>query len=74
LATKVIDAIGLRCPQPILHITIAMPDMKPGDILEVKANCDTFEDDVRTWCTRLDKTLLAISKDSNDVVTATIQF
>ena len=28
-----------------------------GDILEVKANCDSFEDDVRRWCERLGKTL-----------------
>lgn len=51
-----------------------MPEMQPGDVLEVKANCDSFEDDVRTWCGRLNKTLLAITKDSNEVVTATIQF
>ena len=51
-----------------------MPEMKPGDILEVKANCDSFEDDVRRWCERLGKTLLALTKDGSDVVTATIQF
>jgi tRNA 2-thiouridine synthesizing protein A len=74
LATHTIDAIGLRCPQPILKITIAMPDMQPGDILEIKANCESFEDDVRAWCTRLNKTLLAVTTDSNEIVTATIQF
>jgi tRNA 2-thiouridine synthesizing protein A len=66
--------VGLRCPQPILQITIAMPEMQPGEILEVKANCESFEDDVRTWCTRLNKTLLAMSKDAEGIVTATIQF
>jgi tRNA 2-thiouridine synthesizing protein A len=74
MATKTIDAIGLRCPQPILQITIALPEMQPGDVLEVKANCDSFEEDVRTWCGRLDKTLLAINTDSGGIVTATIQF
>jgi tRNA 2-thiouridine synthesizing protein A len=74
MATKSIDAVGLRCPQPILQITIAMPEMQPGDILEIKANCDSFEEDVRAWCSRLNKTLLAITTDSNEVVTATIQF
>ena len=74
MATKSIDAVGLRCPQPILQITIAMPEMQPGDILEIKANCDSFEEDVRAWCSRLNKTLLAVTTDSNEVVTATIQF
>jgi TusA-related sulfurtransferase len=74
LATRTLDAVGLRCPQPILQITILLPEMQPGDVLDVKANCDSFEDDVRTWCERLGKTLLAVTKDGDDVVTATIQF
>jgi tRNA 2-thiouridine synthesizing protein A len=73
MAVHKLDATGLRCPQPILKITIMMPEMNPGDVLEVSANCDSFESDVRTWCERLKKTLLAITKDG-DVVTASIQF
>jgi tRNA 2-thiouridine synthesizing protein A len=73
LATHIIDAVGLRCPQPILKLTIAMPDMKPGDVVELRANCDTFEQDVRSWCDRLNKPLLAITNDA-EICTATIQF
>jgi tRNA 2-thiouridine synthesizing protein A len=73
LATHIIDAVGLRCPQPILKLTIAMPNMSPGDVVELRANCDTFEQDVRTWCERLNKPLLALNT-SDGVVTATIQF
>jgi len=32
--------------------------MKPGDLLEVVADCPTFEKDIREWCTRAKKTLL----------------
>jgi tRNA 2-thiouridine synthesizing protein A len=32
--------------------------MKPGDILEVVADCSTFEKDVREWATRARKTVL----------------
>ena len=73
MAVHKLDATGLRCPQPILKITIMMPEMSPGDVLEVSADCDSFESDVRTWCERLKKTLLAITADG-DVVTASIQF
>ena len=73
MALHTLDARGLRCPQPILKITIMMPEMNPGDVLEVQADCDSFESDVRTWCERLKKTLLAINKDGN-TVTASIQF
>ena len=73
MATRTIDAVGLRCPQPILKVTIAMPEMKPGDVLEVCANCESFEEDIRTWCSRLNKTLLALTI-RDDVITAAIQF
>ncbi len=73
MSVKTIDATGLRCPQPILKITIAMPEMQPGDILECSADCSTFEDDVRKWCERMGKTLLAITREG-EKVTAQIQF
>ncbi len=73
MANKVIDAVGLRCPQPILKLTIAMPEMSPGDTVELRADCDTFESDIRSWCSRLNKTLLSVTKDGN-VDVATIRF
>ena len=73
MATIPLDAKGLRCPQPILKITAKMPQVKPGDILEVTADCPTFEEDVRKWCSRMKKTLLAINQEG-DVMVAQIQF
>ena len=73
MGVKVVDATGLRCPQPILKVTIAMPEMQPGDILEATADCASFEEDIRKWCERMNKTLLAINRDG-DTVTAQIQF
>jgi len=61
--TKVLDACGLRCPQPILAIITCMHETKPGDVLEVTADCPTFEEDVRRWCDRSGNTLLAITRD-----------
>lgn len=73
MTTHKLDAKGLRCPQPILKITSLMPTIMPGDVLEVQANCSTFEGDVSTWCRRMNKTLLAITRDGSGV-TAQIQF
>lgn len=53
-----IDALGLKCPQPTLKITVQATKMHPGDILEVVADCPTYEDDVRKWCARSKKVLL----------------
>jgi tRNA 2-thiouridine synthesizing protein A len=73
MTTHKLDAKGLRCPQPILKITSLMPTIMPGDVLEVQADCSTFEGDVSTWCQRMNKTLLAVTRDGSGV-TAQIQF
>jgi tRNA 2-thiouridine synthesizing protein A len=65
MATTKIDATGLKCPQPILKITAALPKLAPGEILEVSGDCPTFEQDVRKWCDRMKKTLLAIRPEGD---------
>lgn len=65
MATQLLDCRGLSCPQPTLKVTMAATKMKPGDILEVVADCDTFEKDVKEWCGKTKKTLLWC-KDEGD--------
>lgn len=73
MTTHTLDAKGMRCPQPILKITAMLPQIAAGDVLEVTADCATFEDDVSKWCERMNKTLLAVNK-SGDITVAQIQF
>ena len=73
MATHTLDAKGLRCPQPVIQMTAMVPTVAHGDILEVTADCDTFEDDVQKWCARSNVTLLAVSHDG-PAITAQIQF
>jgi tRNA 2-thiouridine synthesizing protein A len=73
MAVSVLDARGLKCPQPTLKITVLAVKMKPGDVLEVVADCPTFEKDVRGWCVRAKKTLLWI-RDEGPAKKAQIQF
>lgn len=58
MAIRVIDARGLKCPQPQLKMLTESHSMQKGDILEVVADCSTFETDVRGWCQRTKKALL----------------
>lgn len=73
MTTHTLDAKGMRCPQPILKITAMLPQVAHGDVLEVTADCATFEEDVRKWCERMNKTLLAVNKN-DDITIAQIQF
>ena len=65
MAVTVIDAKGLQCPQPTLKVTAMSVKMKPGDVLEVVADCATFEKDVKEWCTRSKKVMLWIKSEGN---------
>ena len=73
MATVMLEALGLKCPQPVLKIAAASSEISNGDILEVLADCPTFEKDVRLWCERTKKTLLWI-RDENGKKRCQIQF
>lgn len=74
MAVKNLDALGLKCPQPILKVVAFIPNMEAGDILEVKADCPSFPTDIKAWCTRTGKTLLFCMDDGSGAFSAQIQF
>jgi tRNA 2-thiouridine synthesizing protein A len=74
MAVKVLDTLGLKCPQPVLKIAVQAPDMRPGDVLEVLGDCPTFEKDVRIWCERVQKVLLSIKDEGGNAQRIQIQF
>ncbi len=62
MATMQLDARGLKCPMPVLKMTekLVKKEVQPGDVLEVTADCDTFEQDVRDWCQKMKKVLIVV--------------
>ena len=48
MSVAILDAKGLKCPQPTIQMTIKALKLKQDDVLEVIADCSTFENDVRT--------------------------
>jgi len=73
MASQLLDARGLKCPQPTLKITVIATKLKAGDQLEVVADCPTFENDVRDWCARAKKVMLWMKPDG-DAKRCLIQF
>lgn len=71
---RVLDATGLKCPQPVLKLSVISPDMKPGEILEIIGDCPTFEKDISAWCIRLKKTLLVMKDEGGYRKRALIRF
>jgi len=69
-----LDARGLKCPQPTIQMTIKALKMKKGDVLEVIADCFTFENDLKNWCRRNNKTLLWLRDEGEGVKRCQVQF
>jgi tRNA 2-thiouridine synthesizing protein A len=63
MARELLDCRGMKCPQPVLKIAAKSAQMNAGDVLEVLGDCSTFEKDVRAWCTRTSKTLMAVNNE-----------
>jgi len=75
MANVQLDFQGLRCPLPTLKLTqaVASKQVNAGDILEVKADCDTFEQDVKRFCTVHKKVLMKFWLNGSTKI-AKIQF
>lgn len=74
MATEILDCNGLKCPQPILKVAAKAQSMKPGDVLEITADCSTFAKDVQIWCERSKKTLLFCRDEGGGKFRAQVQF
>ena len=74
MGVVVLNTLGLKCPEPVLKIAVLSPDINTGDILEVLGDCPTFERDVRVWCERLNKALLAVREEEGYRKRIQIQF
>ena len=71
---EVLNTVGMKCPQPVLKLSVKAPDMGAGEILEVLGDCPTFERDLRIWCERLGKRLLSIHDEERLRKRIQIQF
>lgn len=55
-----VDAVGMRCPLPVLALGNATTSVLVGTIVEIRGDCPTFEADVRRYCARRGKRVLAV--------------
>jgi tRNA 2-thiouridine synthesizing protein A len=74
MAVATLDAIGLKCPQPVLRVAAKAREFSVGDILEVLADCPTFEQDIRNWADRMNKVILSVKNERGDKRKIQIQF
>ncbi|MFW6134163.1 MAG: sulfurtransferase TusA family protein [Elusimicrobiota bacterium] len=74
MATVELDTVGLKCPQPVLKVTAKSAELNEGDVLEIVGDCPTFEQDLKTWCERMNKEILFVKDEGGGKKRIQIQF
>ena len=61
-----IDAIGLKCPEPVMLLHAAMRRLAPGQELTLRATDPSTERDVPNFCEFLGHALLIARRDGDE--------
>ena len=64
-ADHMLDAIGLRCPEPVMMVRGAIRKMQHGETLVVIADDPSTTRDVPSFCRFMDHTLVAQEVESS---------
>ena len=64
---KVLDCIGLYCPEPVFRTRLALDEMEVGQLLEVMADDPAAEEDIKRLIRRLGHEIVGFDSD-DDVV------
>lgn len=62
-ATHQLDALGLRCPEPVMMVRKTVRSMAEGETLLITADDPASTRDIPSFCRHMDHTLLAAETD-----------
>lgn len=65
---EAIDAIGLKCPEPVMLLHAAVRRLAPGEELTLRATDPSTERDVGSFCEFLGHTLLWARREGDQFV------
>jgi tRNA 2-thiouridine synthesizing protein A len=72
MADYSLDAIGLKCPMPVLKTKKIIKDMKPGQVLEIFADDMGAKSDIPALLKKVACTLVEL-KEENGKLTFTVR-
>jgi tRNA 2-thiouridine synthesizing protein A len=64
---KVLDCIGLYCPEPVFRTRLALDEMEVGQLLEVTADYPAAEEDIKRLVMRLGHEIVGFESDDDMV-------
>lgn len=62
-ASKHLDAMGLRCPEPVMMVRLNIRKLEDGETLSVTADDPSTARDIPSFCRFMDHTLVASQTD-----------
>lgn len=68
-----IDAVGLYCPMPIVHLKLELENLNSNQVAEVLADDPGFGNDIITWCKETNNELLLLTKNEEDIFVAYVE-
>jgi tRNA 2-thiouridine synthesizing protein A len=74
MATQTLNCLGLKCPQPILKLTVLARQLAAGTQLEITADCVEFPADIKKWCSKQGKPLISLVEYAPGKHKALVQF
>ena len=64
---KILDCLGLYCPEPVFRTRLAIDELKIGQILEVSADDPAAEEDIKRLVKRLGHEIISLESDDDEV-------
>ncbi len=64
---KILDCLGLNCPEPVFRTRLAIDELKIGQILEVSADDPAAEEDIKRLVKRLGHEIISLESDDDEV-------
>ncbi len=64
---KVLDCLGLYCPEPVFRTRLALDEMEVGEMLEVIADDPASEEDIKRLVKRLGQEVVSFKFDGEKV-------
>ena len=64
---KILDCLGLYCPEPVFRTRLAIDELKVGQTLEVTADDPAAEEDVKRLVKRLGHEVVSLESDDDEV-------
>jgi len=64
-SNRVVDCVGLYCPEPVFRTRLELDKMVTGDVLEVLADDPAAEEDIKSLIKRLGHNLIKIEREGS---------